>query len=800
VAVVNISAQEFAVTHRMIRILPFCAGALAVACSSMQSAELQAVPTYENCSIYLHGSQMPADRLAVRYRSSDSDIWISGHPLVVSSGDDTPRGSLFGLRAGSAYEVQCVEQSGAVVASAAFRTWSESVPIARTIRLDDLDSKGGPVLIDQGGTSDGWIRYIASPGFVTEGGNSDTEAILLQNVGFVMLEGLTVRGGARHGIRLLNSHDIRISNCDIAGFGRVGVQDLAKDGKYYDAKGGAINYDAGIYIDGSGRLTIERNWIHDPRNHANSWFFSHPAGPTAIWAKSTGETVVRWNDLVGSDTHRWNDVMEGYGNGKVEGAYNRDSDIYGNYLAFSNDDGIELDGGQCNVRFYGNMIQGVMCGISTAPNLRGPSWVYGNVVANLADERGLGSAAVKNGGGSTHSKGATYFYHNTFASQGSGISAVGFGSDKDRGLFRAVSRNNILALTSCGIQDRINPPGNDFDCDLFALPWNQPGMMDVAGAAEAHGLFVGAGMVDPARGDYRPAASSPATGAAVPIPGFAFMQHDIGALAADGSRPVPWRPEALQALPAELHFHGQLDQALLQPLEVRVQSATAQDFVIRQNTACDWLRVEPAAGSLQAGVPMVLRVSLTRQVMTHGGSVPGAFLVRLASGASVPVTVQADVATVQVDVAVEAESLPGAQDFTATEAADASGGRYLAFVGASKELGDKGVDVAFDLPEDGSYAIAFRVRCPLPVPMHDSMYVGFDGAKPEQCPVSGGPSWLWVNRTGRNGVRVPLTAGHHVMRLVPREAIDLDAVRITAIPIPLYERGAVLQAMVPPAQ
>ncbi|MBN8527233.1 MAG: right-handed parallel beta-helix repeat-containing protein, partial [Planctomycetes bacterium] len=440
------------------------------------ATKLQAIPTYENCSLYLNGSQAAPGGLGVRYRTAAGGAWQDGHPLVVSATDPVPRGSLFGLMAGTAYEAEILRPDGTRLAATTFSTWAEQVPIARSISLDAHESAGGPLLIEQGGTPEGWIRYIAPPGFVIDGGERDTEAVLLRNAAYVILDGLTVRGGVRHGIRLSQCHDVRISGCDISGFGRVGVQDVAKDGKYYDAKGAAINYDAGICIEDCGRLTIERNWIHDPRSHANSWFFSHPAGPTAMFTRATGEVVVRWNDFVGSDRHRWNDVMEGWGNSKREGAFNRDSDIHGNYLAFANDDAIELDGGQCNVRFYGNLIQGTMCGVSTAPNLRGPSWVIANVIANLADERGLGSAGIKNGGGSTHSAGTTFFYHNTFAGQGSGISAVGFGNDRDRGLFRAVGRNNLFAITGCGIQDPYMPEGTSYDGDVFAMPWSAPGL------------------------------------------------------------------------------------------------------------------------------------------------------------------------------------------------------------------------------------------------------------------------------------------------------------------------------------
>lgn len=771
----------------------FCVtGSILSVASLLSAADMQTIPTYENCSIYLRESPLPVGELKLRYRTVGG-AWMTGHPLVVSSTDHVPRGSLFGLHAGTSYEVEVADRTGRIAATT-FTTWPEQVPIARTISLDAHESNGGPLLIDQSGTADGWIRYIAPPGHVVDGGERDTEAILVRETSFIILEGLTIRGGARHGIRLLKSHDIRISGCDISGFGRVGVQDLAKDGKYYDVNGKAINYDAGIYIEDSGRLTIERTWIHDPRNHANSWFFSHPAGPTAIWTKATGEVVVRWNDLVGSDRHRWNDVMEGWGNGKVDGAFNRDSDIYGNYLAYANDDAIELDGGQCNVRFYGNLIQGTMCGVSTAPNLRGPSWVFGNTIANLSDERGLGSAGIKNGGGSTSSAGITMVYHNTFVGQGGGLSAVGFGSDQDRGMFRAVSRGNVFAVTGCGIQDPYMPEGNDFDGDLFSLPWNAPGKRETKRDCEANGIIAGAGLADPTAGDYRPGAGSPALGKALPIPGFAFLGHDLGAMPADGSRPSPWRPDGLRAVPAELRFHGLLAQAGVR--EVRVTSPVTQDFRVLMNKACDWLRVEPAQGTLRAGEPSVLRVSLTEQVMEHGGSVPGAFLVRLASGGSVPVTVLADVASTEIDAAAEIEALPGASAFATLKDPDASGGLYLDFVGASKEPGELGVTFAFEVPIDSSYAIAFRVRCPLPLPMHDSLWLSLDGAAPQQCPIAGGPTWQWVHRSGRTGARLPLAAGRHILRIIPREQLDLDAVRVTTLPIPLYERGSTL----PPAQ
>ncbi len=73
-----------------------------------------------------------------------------------------------------------------------------------------------------------------------------------------------------------------------------------------------------------------------------------------------------------SETHWWNDAIESIANGEVSGGPYRDTDIYGNVLAFSNDDGTELDGGQISVRYWHNWIDRARCGISCVPNLSGP--------------------------------------------------------------------------------------------------------------------------------------------------------------------------------------------------------------------------------------------------------------------------------------------------------------------------------------------------------------------------------------------------------------------------------------------
>jgi hypothetical protein len=166
-----------------------------------------------------------------------------------------------------------------------------------------------------------------------------------------------------------------------------------------DKKRKAINYHAGVEVGrGCSRVVVEGNWIHSPRGTANSWKDGHPAGPQGIiLAETGGNNVVRYNDIIGSESHWWNDAIESIRNRSITGGPYRDTDVYGNVLAFANDDGIELDGGQINVRSWHNWITGALCGVSCAPNRKGPSYVFRNLTARggLALPPGHEQHAVK---------------------------------------------------------------------------------------------------------------------------------------------------------------------------------------------------------------------------------------------------------------------------------------------------------------------------------------------------------------------------------------------------------------------
>jgi len=494
----------------------------------------------------------------VRYRPEGSSDWREGLDLVPCVPERQLRGSLFGLKPDTEYEIECrlvdpaFESAAPLVLCA--RTWPEEVPIAEVRALPAPES-GGMVRIDAQGKPDGWILYRPATGGTAaiDGGTTSDHALLIANAAHVIVEGFEVRGGRRDAVRVAKSHHVRIRHCDVAGWGDPGTaKDGLEQGRFVDAAGRVINFQAGVRVcDGSSQVVVEHCFIHSPRGTANSWGYGHPAGPQGIILDRTnGNHVVRYNDLIGSERHWWNDAIESIANGEVTGGPYRDTDIYGNVLAFSNDDGTELDGGQINVRYWHNWINGALCGISCAPNRSGPSYVFRNLVATLGEERGSTGSAFKMGGGAAHSPGMNIIAHNTVFGPGGGLRSVGFGSGSDRGGYIAISRNNLFA--GSGHQDVVNisnDPRNDFDYDLTSR-----GRVRLATGGETHAVTEAPTFLAAAEGDFRLAAGSAGIDQGCVLPGLndGFVGHapDMGALEAGQAGPdFPPRPHGLSVLP-----------------------------------------------------------------------------------------------------------------------------------------------------------------------------------------------------------------------------------------------------------
>lgn len=791
-------------------ILALCRGVAAAAPGDLfplAPGRLEVVPSFAACSYYFRPPDAAAREFRVEFRRAGEAGWERAFDPV----SDTPagiwKGSVFDLAEDTAWQLRVRTGDGReIIPPVDFKTWSSQPPIARVIDLSTVAGAERGLVISDQGTPVGWIKYAAPRGWRVErpatAGDRQTAAIELRQARYVILEGLTIVGGARHGVLVEESESVRILNCEISGWGRVGVQQFTNTGgrgKYADDKGELINYDAGVAITRSARTVVERCYVHDPRHRANSWMFSHPAGPTALYANSTrGGTVVRWNDFVGSDEHRWNDVIESSSNSAWDGGFFRDSDISGNFLAFGNDDGVELEGGGMNVRFYRNRIEGTLCGISTGACILGPQFVYGNLVANPGDEAGLSLMFFKNSHGAEQS-GKRHFINNTLF----GALCSPYGSyGKPGGTERiGYMRNNVFAGNAA------RAPGEwakreDFDRDLFWVAGQPEVARDFLAefrkfGQEQHGLVADPQFVRPEEGDFRLRGGSPARGQAAGVANLATAGENLGALGSDDSE-VPFRPLALAAVPRQLEFNEPRQTARRQVfVNVPRSAPAAVPFAIRQNRAFTWFRVTPATGVIAPGESVILSVEVNPAALRGRPRFRGAFLVQTPAGLSRPVTVYAPgefqeelrPKSAPHTVYLKASELPGlAKLVRQTEAPGVSGGTYVALRGGD---GDPAIVTSFALPQSGGYSLLARVGIESSAGRRQNLALTLDDA-PVVPRVSVNADYQWNH--GATHFRVvylhalgELAAGEHRLRLQPTGgALNLNELIITDRPAAFF--------------
>lgn len=375
-------------------------------------------PSFHSCSVEVPDS-LQGCRL--EYREAGKK-WISVESFY---------GNLFGLREDTKYELRLLE-GRKVLATDSFRTWKTNVPVAQTIEIDPRDFTA-PYLISAKGTPSGWIRYVVKGNGVLKN-ESPVSTFEVSGAEYVLLDGMELTGvpGQRNVITIRDSKAVRVRGCDISGWGRTGTPDCSVyfeeklkyrgRGVMYDDQGNRINFDGAIVIGkGASEVVVERCYIHDSFTHTNSWYYSHPAGSECIIMDCPEHsTVIRYNDFIGSDGYCFNDCVEGSRNFFPDGGFRQDADVYGNFMIFSNDDNIELDGGQKNTRVWGNRFESSYCGVSIQGCMVGPSFVYDNLFSGLQDEFGKAGQTIKTD--NRNGKDArTFIWGNTFWGYGSGL-------------------------------------------------------------------------------------------------------------------------------------------------------------------------------------------------------------------------------------------------------------------------------------------------------------------------------------------------------------------------------------------
>jgi hypothetical protein len=488
-------------------------------------------------------------------------------------------------------------------------------------------------------------------------------------------------------------------------------------------------------------------------------------------------TVIRYNDFIGSDLHRWNDAIEGAGNFDVDGGFNRDAEIYGNLMCYANDDAIEIDGGQTNVRVFDNKFEGCLCGTSIQGCLSGPSYVFRNLMVNMGDERGMAGQTIKTSSFANGASAVSFIFGNTCYGDSSDLSL--------RRNLRIVARNNIFAGRRAIAGREVSPQS---DCDYNLLAAGKAG-------EEPHGIVAPAGLVDPSRGLFALTGDSAAIGQGVVLDGFARGRDgsvDMGAIPYGSKELLPARPLPLQPNRHQINF---ATDGVRETVRVAVAGdGFSSPFRIAKNEAFDWLRVTPEHGVLRSGETLELTVSVDRARMQDRALYKGAFLIRLPNGLSRPVMVYAKTDFVPAVKPtrdgvwveyMEAETPSGGRTYEAVADAGASGGTCVRLDGTP---GKGASEYRFQAPKDGVYFVILRAKAEAPVDNHDSLSFSLDEGKVEYSKLRVGTDWGWTMAAQNRKMSLiclqpfKLAAGEHVLRIAPRESLYLDLVAVTDNP------------------
>jgi hypothetical protein len=450
------------------------------------------VATFECIGITWSGSGGNAGiRCNVKYRVAGSgSAWKNGLPLWFDSraaGNIRPaneyRGSLVNLTPGTTYEIELSLEGANTTNTFTCTTWSETFPVSSTTVVSNRSTV---LNITSGGTATGYVLYAPAATATIDVSNNADNCVYI-NAPYVILRGLTLKGAKADAIKLgPNAHDVVIEYNDISGWGRVSADGWGTDG---DAGVRAVNSTA---IE---RIIIQRNRIHHPRYNTNSWEeyrasynTNHPAGPQGITFETVGGNhVIRYNEIYSDALHYFNDGIGGAENFSFEGFPRANSDIYGNKVSQTWDDGIESEGGNMNVRIWGNYLDSTFVKIAVAATSIGPLYIFRNVSnvarrsaandANTVDNEDRGPFIKAGTQYTQFNGGKIYVFHNTIlqpsvAGYAYALGCGGGVQDWGGGPMTPVeTRNNILHIHKNwwqSIGDNYSgQTNNSFDYDLY---------------------------------------------------------------------------------------------------------------------------------------------------------------------------------------------------------------------------------------------------------------------------------------------------------------------------------------------
>ena len=415
---------------------------------TLDSTNVSAVPTYESVGLYWNSPGAGSDGCTVQYRVQGSSTWSPGLNLWFDSASNQCRGSLVYLTPGTPYEVQMGLPGAGFVKDLTFSTWSNSYPVAQVVNVPA--STSSTLDITQGGSPSGYIVYDG--GGATLDAQNNAPYNINVTASYVIVRNFHLTGAQQDGVYIdKNQHDVVIEDNEITNWGRT------RDGTW------GSDMDSGIRAvcvnEELTRVTIQRNYIHDPRWPTNSWAVAHPEGPQGVtFSFCGGNNVFRWNVVDGGVNH-FNDGIGGEDNFSTAGFPNKDSDLYGNKVMHVWDDGLEIEGGDQNVRVWGNYVDYTGTGISSTVDSVGPLYIFRNVwnrnqfLQGVSCDNDQRQPMFKDGSSSSFGNGRRYLFHNTMlqardpsCQYGLGGGAGVAGTGDTQLVHNTVSMNNIYDI------------------------------------------------------------------------------------------------------------------------------------------------------------------------------------------------------------------------------------------------------------------------------------------------------------------------------------------------------------------
>lgn len=503
---------------------------------------LSFVSTFESVGIYWSPPGGSASNgCQVEYRAQGG-AWRQGYPLwydgrsLSVAGESHPaeyRGSLVGLQPGTTYDIRLTLDSGTIVTGSA-ATWAEAFPVGQ---VHHVGSQSQPLVIDGSGTASGYLVYDGQGATINVNNGADFSVVV--NGSYVIVRNFHLAGGRKGGVQVnRNSHDVVVEENEITNWGDGSNYACAVSG-YYGYYAEAFNLK---------RIVVQRNRIYNPRYGANSWDDGHPSGPQGVcFSNSGGNHVIRYNTIYSDNGNYYNDVLGGGGNSTNEGFPSSDSDIYGNILQNNWDDAIASEGGNMNVRIWGNYLSYTFVKIAISDTNVGPLYIFRNVTGVTQRNPSWtdsGCRFVKCGGGA----GQIYFFHNTLLRTMIDGVDRGVREGISGGISNFVSRNNLLDcnrncvnVSGCGSSDYDVCSNDDVDCAGSHVLVNASPVYATYDPAD-HGDIFATG-----EGDFTLASGSPGHDYGAVLPGFndgwAGTAPDAGAHEA-GTAPMEFGVEA----------------------------------------------------------------------------------------------------------------------------------------------------------------------------------------------------------------------------------------------------------------